>query len=113
MRPIPQPLKEELADDPLYKVCALHDKHKCQGKIEWHHHIIYQGRQLNEKWAIVAICHALHKEAHPITSNVLRTGLVGELDRYVLNRATDAELEAVSKAIDYKALRDRLNNEYT
>ena len=111
MRKIPTKLKEEMAADPAYKLCALRGGHICQGKIEWHHHIIFAGRQLNEKWAIVAICEYIHDQVTPICSNGLREGIPGELDRFVLNRATEPELLAVSKSIDYLRLRDRLNEQ--
>lgn len=98
--------------DPYYKVCArrtlLHD-HVCEPNplngqlIEWEHTIIYAGKQLNEKWAIVPICYLTHRGGL----------LVKEINVWIaLNRATDEELNRISKAIDYKRERDRLNKIY-
>lgn len=97
--------------DPAYKVCALKDS-TCNGHIQWHHHVIYAGGQLNEKWAIVGICVSHHERVSPIRLGVVREGENGRLDHVVLNRATDDELRAVSKATNYIALRDKYNNEY-
>lgn len=111
MRRIPPKLRQELDANPEYHKCALRP-HGCYGRIQWHHHIIHAGKQLNEAWAIVAICEGAHNQVSPITSNALRGGTCGDLDRFVLNRATTEELQAVSKSVDYVALRDRQNKEH-
>jgi hypothetical protein len=51
MRPIPKKLRDELNSDPYYSRCCLNNG-DCDGRVEWHHTIIYQSRQLQEKWAI-------------------------------------------------------------
>ena len=113
MRPIPPKLREEMAADPLYKSCIrrrLLKDHVCQTDplkpfqvVEWEHTIQYAGKQLNEKWAIIPICWLVHRG--------------GKLNKEVnvwiaLNRATDEELKAISKAEDYIAKRERLNAKY-
>lgn len=112
MRKIPTKLRDEMAADPYYKLCAMAHVASGYGRIEWHHHIIHAGKQLNEKWAIVPLRASIHAKVTPISHNGLRNGLLGELDRIVLNRATDEELQVVSKSIDYIDLRDRLNKKY-
>jgi len=101
--PIPAQMREEMSNDPYYKKCCLNGKGHgdCEGRIEWHHVIIFKGRQLQEKFAIVPACQGHHRLAEPLREH---------FEREALNRATDEELEAISKAIDYKAKRDRLNN---
>jgi hypothetical protein len=101
MRPIPKQLRDEMADDPFYKQCCLGDN--CYGKIEFHHNLIYAGRQVNEKWAILPLCKFHHDNIAWVRRRV---------DHIMLNRATDGELRAYSKAIDYVALRERLNKEH-
>ncbi len=101
-----------MASKPFYKVCArraLLKDHECGANplngqlIEWEHAIIFAGKQLNEEWAIVPICYYSHRGG----------GLVKEINVWIaLNRATDAELEAISKATDYKHERNRLNKIY-
>ena len=112
MRPIPPKLRAEMQSDPFYKICIrckLLKDHVCEANplngqlIEWEHVIIYAGKQLNEKWAIIPICYLVH-----------RGGLLNkEINLWIaLNRATDAELQSISKATDYIRERERLNKIY-
>lgn len=112
MRTIKPKLKNDMANDPYYKVCAryhaLHD-HICSpdplnGKlIEWEHALIYAGKQINEKWAIIPICYEVHR------GRLLNK----EINVWIaLNRATDDELRQYSKAENYIHTRDRLNEKY-
>ena len=55
MRPIPPKLREEMANDPYYKVCARKN-YECSGRITWEHAWIYAGKQINEYWAIIPLC---------------------------------------------------------
>tara|TARA_R110000868_G_scaffold160448_8_gene390088 strand:+ start:339 stop:674 length:336 start_codon:yes stop_codon:yes gene_type:complete len=53
-----------MAADPYYKVCARASEGTCRGKITWEHALIYAGRQIQEKWAIIPLCewhHAVNK----------------------------------------------------
>ena len=59
MRPIPKKLRYKLSNDPFYKKCCIADKH-CQGQIEWHHNLIYAGRQQNEPFCILPLCSYHH-----------------------------------------------------
>jgi len=52
MRPIPQKLREELANDPFMKVCIITGDTK---NVSWEHCWTYGGKQINEKWAIVPL----------------------------------------------------------
>jgi len=109
MRPIPKKIRDEIDADPYYKVCARSDEGDCQGRITIEHAIIYAGRQLNELWALLPIC-AYHHEV-----DQFQDGGGMDKDRHIsiaLNRATDSQLKAISKAIDYIRERDRLNNIY-
>lgn len=111
MNNIPAKLRKELVADPFYKACAregLHG-HDCEGRITFEHAIINAGKQVQERWAILPICAKGHE--------VDRWQDGGDLDKEVhlwiaLNRATDDELRAVSRAIDYCQKRDRLNGIY-
>ena len=98
MRPIPPKLREEMTSDPYYKSCVVGGE--CDGRIEFHHNLIYGGRQVNEKFCILPLCHYHHAHIAYFKEHV---------DRIMLNRATDEELRRYSKATDYIALRDRLN----
>lgn len=95
-----------MANDPFYKYCCLTNVDTgddCDGKIEWHHNLIFGGRQLNEPWAILPLCKHHH-------DNIVR---VKELVTWImLNRASDQQLKEVSKAIPYINMRERLNKLY-
>ena len=102
MRAIPQKLRDEMSDDQYYKTCSR-ASFECKGRITWEHSIIFAGRQLNEKWAIIPLCVFHH----------LGPGLVKEINEMIaLNRATDEQLIDVSKAVDYRRLRNYLNDKY-
>lgn len=100
MRPIPTKLREEMSNDPFYMKCCLAHLGGCQGRIEWHHSIIYAGRQLNEKWAILPACQYHHRSVAHFNFKFIQIAL---------NRATDEELLSISKAENYIDLRKRLN----
>lgn len=91
-----------MAEDLFYKVCCL-KSNECSGKVEWHHVLIYAGKQLQKKFAIVPAC----KNFHHKYAN--RKDIRDQFLKVVLNRATDDELKAISKSTDYLALRARLN----
>jgi hypothetical protein len=57
MRPIPKKLRKEMEEDPFMQKCCLAGKTNPQ----WHHAIIFKGRQLNERWAIVPASEDVHK----------------------------------------------------
>lgn len=108
MNNVPLALKNQLAVDPEYSRCALPgDEHN--GRVTWEHAIIFANRQLQERWAIVPICAKhhevdLYQDAHTMDK---------DRNRWVaLNRATDDELQAISKVIDYQREKARLNAKF-
>lgn len=101
MRAIPKKLREEMANDPFYKRCCISGS--TSEKIEFHHALIYAGRQVNEKWAILPLAKSIH-------DNIVKYKEI--CDWIMLNRANDQELKKYSKAIDYIRYRDVLNKKY-
>lgn len=112
MNNMPPALREECANDPLYKTClrqtALGD-HICKpdpvtGKlIEWEHALIYAGKQVQKKFAIVPICWYVHRGP----------GLVKDINVWLaLNRATDEEIAEISKVVNYQRIKKNLNAKY-
>jgi len=70
-------------------------------KIDWHHNLIYAGRQVNEEWCIMPLLHSVHEiEKRPDIKELLNW--------IMLNRATDEELEKYDRR-DLKAEREKLN----
>lgn len=90
-------------NDPYYRKCARRNYGNCDGRITIEHAIIYAGKQLSEMWSYVPLCWYHH----------LGPGLNKEINIILaLNRATDEELAEISKAQDYRKLRDHLNKKY-
>lgn len=105
MRPIPNKLRAEMAADPYYQRCAITGRPKGAVKIEWHHNLIYAGRQVNEKWCILPISEAIHIRAR-------ERDMKEKLDWVMLNRGTDEELQRYSKVENLIARRAKLNEKY-
>lgn len=111
MNNIPPKLKTELAVDPYYKVCARSGLfgHVCSGRVTWEHALYYAGKQIQARFAIVPLC----EFAHSVCKYQDGGDMSKEINVWIaLNRATDDELRAISKTINYLRERQRLNNIY-
>lgn len=112
MNKIPTKLRAEMASDSYYERCARQDAlndHQCEADertgqmIEWEHALIFAGKQIQEKWAIIPSCWWAHRGP----------GMVKEINEWIaLNRATDEELLKYSKAVSLIAKRNYLNTQY-
>ena len=96
----------------MYRVCLrnyLLKDHTCQPEprtrklIEWEHTLLFGNRQIQERWAIISICWRVHRG--PLLNKEINIWIA-------LNRATDDELKAISKARDFLKYRDYLNKKY-
>jgi hypothetical protein len=58
MRPVSLKVKKQLLKLP--QVCARKGDGYCDGRITWEHAFIYQGRQIDEVWAIIFLCWRHH-----------------------------------------------------
>lgn len=106
MTPIPPKLRKELAADPFYSVCCITEQGPMRGdRIEWHHNMIFAGRQVQKAFAILPVLQSIHARA-------FEPEVKERMNWVMLNRATDDELRAVSRAIDYLRERARLNAIY-
>lgn len=116
MSKIPPELLALLLADPFYKGCARagwHD-HVCDGKITFEHAIIFGGKQLQEKFAIIPLC----EKAHAVNNHQDGGDLNKEINVWIaLNRATVDEIRRISKAVNYthklKILGDKFGTSYT
>ena len=107
MRKVSAKTKKQLLSEP--EICARSSEMDCQGRLTWEHAVMHAGRQIDEPWAILKLCEFHH------AVNTFQDG--GKLDKekhvwLALNRATDEELKTISQAIDYLALKERLNLKY-
>lgn len=103
MNNIPPKLKKEMLNDPFYDRCCITGTLKTQQKVEWHHNLIFAGKQVQEKFAILP----LRKDIH---DNIVK--YKEKCDWIMLNRATDEHLLKYSKAVDYAREKHRLNEIY-
>lgn len=106
MRPIPKKLREEIASDPFMARCIYEradaPNHNCKGRITWEHAIIWAGRQVNEKWAIVPCCE--NHNSGP--------AMVKDFNQHVaLSRATEEDLAKYPRE-DWAQLKKYLNKKY-
>ena len=112
MRRISQRVKNEILNDPFYRICAraklLHD-HKCEGRLSFEHTLTFAGRQVDEVFAIIPLCDLAHGIGQFLNSGGILNKQINEW--IALNRATDAELEKYSRA-DWKWKKDYLNKIY-
>ena len=102
MRMIPLELLAEIIHDDFYQKCCL-----CNATehINFHHHVIFGGRQLNEKFAIVPLCKSCHDTEKKRDIN-------DKISWIVLNRASDEELKEYSKVENLINKRARLNEKF-
>lgn len=92
MRAIPEKMKKDMLADPAYHSCMRNDyflDHICQGRLTLEHAFIYAGKQINEKWAIIAIC----AWSHDVDTYQGAGNLDKEKNQYIgLMRATSEDL---------------------
>ncbi len=111
MNNIPRKLRLTLAADPYYRTCArlgLHG-HVCAGRITWEHALIFSGKQVQSRFAIVPLC----AKSHAVDRFQDGGDLNKEVNAWIaLNRASKEEIRGISRAVDYKAVLRRLNGKY-
>lgn len=89
--------------DPFYKTCCISGKTSKQEKIEWHHNLIFAGRQVNEPFCILPLAKSIH-------DNIV---FYKDLCNYImLDRATPEERSRYSKAVDYEFMYQNLRKIY-
>lgn len=105
MRRIPDALRAEMEADPYYQRCCISGVHKTVEKIDWHHNLIFAGKQVNEKWAILPLATSLH-------DRISDPDIKAKCDWIMLNRAEGSTLVRYSKAVNLTRRRDQLNKRY-
>lgn len=101
MRPIPKKLKTNLSQDKFYEKCCV-----CYvAGVQWHHNLIWQGRQENEPFCILPLCPKCHEQAR-------NKEFKERLDWIMWNRATPEQIIYYSKANNYLHEKQRLNDKF-
>jgi len=88
MSRIPKRIREELSEDPRYRVCTLADKN-CKGRIQWHHNFIVAGSQIQKPFSIISLCEYHHENARGKYRDII--------DWICLSRASELDLRDYPK----------------
>lgn len=109
MNNIPLKLRKQLALSAEYYRCALLGHSECGGRITWHHAVTFKGKQVQLRWAILPVC-----ERHHGAGKFMDAGTFdNEVLLWVaLNRASEEELWAISRVVNYPRERYRLNDKF-
>lgn len=112
MNRMPLKLRAELEKDPWYKICCITGDRSSYDsltgvfeRIEWHHNLMFAGKQVQEKFSILPVLSSVHKTVH-------LEEMKARLDWIMWNRASDEQIKRYSKSEDYMAYRDYLNEVY-
>lgn len=103
MNNIPPRLRAEMATDPFYQRCCITGAMAKNTKVEWHHNLIFAGKQVQRKWAILPLREDIHEDIAKWKE---------KCDWIMLNRVSDEILQTYSRAENLIAKRDRLNKKY-
>lgn len=108
-------VRADVGQDPEYLRCGLQGLlgdliGACGGRVTREHSLIFAGKKIQEKWAIIPCC-AKH---HGVDEYQDRPGMAPkEVREWVaLNRGTDSDLKRFSKAINYIQKRIYLNKKF-
>jgi len=106
---IPLDLLQNVLKDPFYKKCARASEGGCSGRITFEEVILFSGRQIKSGWNVLPLCCRHH--------SVLQFQDAGLLDKeknqwIALNRASEAELKAISKVKNWLKVREILNKKF-
>lgn len=87
-----------MASDPWYEECCY-----CgAGPTQWHHALIYAGKQINEKFAIVPVCFSCHQL---VDTNSWYKNFFKQI---AIDRMTDEDMQKYNKC-DWEAELEILN----
>lgn len=113
MNNMPAKLRREMNDKLFYGRCCLTGTGKPNHlasrfdpeKIEWHHNLIFAGKQVQEEFAILPILKRLHDD-------VSNPEVKDRCDWIMLNRATEDQIKKYSKVVNLQRRLDELNERY-
>lgn len=109
MHKTPKKIFEELAAErPFCERRMIFKDHVCQGRSTMEHALIYAGKQINEKWAIIRLC----EWAHSVGRFQDNGGLDKGKNEYIaLKHATDEDLKKYPR-VDWERKIKNLNQKY-
>lgn len=99
-KPIPPAIREKLAQDPFMTHCLIAYEGNCEGRVQWHHNLIYGGKRMNDWWSILPVCEKHHRKESKYKDT---------LNLVMCDRAPFDELLKYSKVINYAAIKSKTN----
>jgi hypothetical protein len=99
---------ETLSKDKRMISCCLMTKKdcRCKGRIEWHHNLIFGGKQSDIPETILPLCKNFH---HRYAEQM---DIKEKLDWIMLNQMSDEQIESISKAVNYQQRKIYVNSKY-
>jgi len=94
MRKISKKNVEILEKDPFMRECCVPN---CCSIPEWHHALIYSGRQVDEWWAIIPLCRLHHREKLYFYYDLVKYNTMDYSVFWSIRRADDAGIDLYKK----------------
>lgn len=109
MRPTTKKTYDEIVKErPACERRAVFNDHVCQGRSTMEHALIYAGKQIIDKWAIIRLCAYSHGVDEYQDNNILDKG---KNQLIALMHATPEDLAKYPKA-NWEQLQSNLENKY-
>lgn len=105
---IPTELVKDMEFDPYYRRCVFTGSTL---NLQWHHVFLYQGKSIQEKWAIVPVTKETHDKCTQHKTEYDKE-VADKVELISLNRATDEDLEKYSKVDSLILKRDLLRDKF-
>jgi hypothetical protein len=105
MRKVSEKTKCAKLAEPDIHLCCYRFPHDCGGRIEWHHNLIFAGKQSDDPKTILNICHNIHELAR-------NRDVKERLDLIMLERMTEEERVSISSATNYNHRYQYLKNKH-
>lgn len=109
MRPTPKNTYDEIVKErPACERRAVFNDHVCQGRSTMEHALIYAGKQIIDKWAIIRLCAYAHSVDEYQDGGILDKG---KNQLIAIKHATEKDLAKYPKA-DWGTLLKQLEKKY-
>ncbi len=106
MNKIPKNLREQLASDQFYSRCCITGLSSTfADPIQWHHNMVFAGKQVQARFAILPVLKSVHDQAN---NKEIRE----KLDWVMLNRMSTEDLMLYGKGIRWYARLEGLNYKF-
>ncbi|MFZ2151649.1 MAG: hypothetical protein WAV09_00900 [Minisyncoccia bacterium] len=96
-KPLSKETRDILSRDIFMTRCCLEGiGDYCEGRIQFHHNLIYGGKRQDAWWSVLPLCEEHHRR---------ESAYKQQLNTIMANRAPEDELRNFCKAVNYLALK--------